>query len=176
MTWVDACLVVLIVLTLYGGTRRGLVHETTDWCVFLLSSLVALRWYRWLGEMLRFVGWEQELLRAWSAAILFGSVGIVVLVLGLSVEREVGHKIHKEMSAALGLLLATAKAIFLGWVALVCLWYAPLDAELRDRLHLAPVVNQVLHTASPIAEAYVQAVAPRSVSADLVPEMQKWHF
>ena len=176
MTWLDAALACLIVMTLYSGTQRGFLLEVTDWCVFLFAPAVALRWYRWIGETIRFIGWEQYLLRAWAAAITFGLVGIIIVVIGLTLHKDYAHRIPKEINQATGLLLATAKAVLLGWAAMVTVWYLPLEDAFRQSLHTAPIVNQVMHMAAPLAEGYVTAVAPRAVSADLLPEMQKWSF
>jgi uncharacterized membrane protein required for colicin V production len=176
MTGLDLVLAVLIVLTVYGGARRGLILEMTDWCVFVLGSWVALCWYRTLAEMLRFVGWEQFALRIWSGALLFGVVGLPLVVLGLMVERSLGHKVPKPLTQACGVTLAVAKAFLLAWLAVVAVWYLPAEPAVREARGHGPVVSLVVRCVSPQTESFVYAVAPRSVAVDLVPTMRSWRF
>src|SRR5215212_2135870 len=95
---IDILLVIVILLSVLNGYRRGFVHGVLDLTGWVLSLLAALRYYqplaRWLGPL--FDLWSE----VWDQPIAFVLVALVVGVLvhaiGYLLLRHLPEDIHER--------------------------------------------------------------------------------
>src|SRR5690348_8368184 len=76
---IDLLLVVVIVLSLLNGYRRGFVHGVLDLAGWLLSLIAGLRYYQpvaqWLGAHVKL--WSE----VWNQPIAFILIGLFISVI-----------------------------------------------------------------------------------------------
>src|ERR1044072_5753038 len=88
---IDILLVIVILLSVLNGYRRGFVHGVLDLAGWVLSLIAGLRYYqplaRWLGARVDL--WSE----VWSQPIAFILIGVLVSI----VVHLVGHALLKRL-------------------------------------------------------------------------------
>ena len=133
---IDLLLVVVIVLSLLNGYRRGFVHGVLDLAGWLLSLIAGLRYYQpvaqWLGAHVNLWSevWNQPL-----AFILVGLfVSIIVHLIGYAILRRLPRDIQERaVNRILGLLPGFANGLIVAAILSALLMALPLSEGLSER-------------------------------------------
>jgi uncharacterized protein YkwD/uncharacterized membrane protein required for colicin V production len=96
MNWVDVAIIVVLLVSAYRGTRRGLLLSGLDLLVFAVSFIVALGIYHPLGQLLEGMGMSSRL----GSAFAFLTIWLAVELLGTFTGRRVYRRIPPEILRA----------------------------------------------------------------------------
>jgi uncharacterized protein YkwD len=166
---IDVLLVILIVLNLLNGYRRGFILGVLDLAGWVLSLLAGLRYYdavaRWLGP--RVDMWSE----VWDQPIAFI---LVALVVGLAVHlisyallRRVSREVHERPSnQALGLLPGLANGFITAAIVSALLLAIPLSESISERTRESAVVNRLAGYAQSL-EAQLRPVFGEAIARSL---------
>ena len=133
---IDLLLVVVILLSLLNGYRRGFVHGVLDLAGWVLSLIAGLRYYqpvaRWLGAH---VDWWSEVWNQPIAFILIGLiVSIVVHLIGYALLRRLPRDLEERtVNRILGLLPGFANGLIIAAILSALLMALPLSEGLSER-------------------------------------------
>ena len=166
---IDVLLVLVAVVLVVNGYRRGFLLSTLDLMSWVLSFLAALRFYPLLA------GWFEKKLHLWSdvwnrpiAFILIGLVvGIVVETIGSAFLKSFSDKVHeRQLNKILGLIPGLASGLITTAILSALLLALPLNEGLRERSRESPVVNKLaVYTESlekmlhPVSADFAEAIA-----------------
>ncbi len=143
---IDVLLVLVVVVLVVNGYRRGFLLSTLDLLSWVLSFLAALRFYPVLA------GWFGKNVHMWSdvwnrpiAFILIGlGVGMVVEVIGSAVLKSFSEDVHESsLNKILGLIPGLASGLITAAILSALLLALPLNEGLRERSRESPVVNKL---------------------------------
>ena len=143
---IDILLVIVIVLSLLNGYRRGFVHGVLDLAGWLVSLIAGLRYYqplaRWLGPRLDL--WSE----VWDQPIAFVLVallaGIAVHVIGYWLLRRLPEDIQESrINQLFGLLPGFANGVITAAILSALLLAIPLSEGLSERTRDSAVVNRL---------------------------------
>ena len=143
---IDVLLVLVVVVLVVNGYRRGFLLSTLDLLSWVLSFLAALRFYPVLA------GWFGKHVHMWSdvwnrpiAFILIGlGVGIVVEVIGSAFLKSFSEDVHESsLNKILGLIPGFASGLITAAILSALLLALPLNEGLREWSRESPVVNKL---------------------------------
>jgi len=133
---IDLLLVVVIVLSLMNGYRRGFVHGVLDLAGWVLSLIAGLRYYhplaRWLGAHIDL--WSE----VWDQPIAFVLIGLLVSI----AVHLIGHALltrlpkdiqERPVNQILGLLPGVANGVIVAAILSALLLALPLSEGLSER-------------------------------------------
>lgn len=133
---IDILLVVVILLSLLNGYRRGFVHGVLDLAGWVLSLIAGLRYYqpvaRWLGAHVDRWSevWDQPI--AFILIAIF--VSIIVHLIGYSLLRRLPRDIQEgTVNKILGLLPGFANGLIVAAILSALLMALPLSEGLSER-------------------------------------------
>ena len=133
---IDLLLVVVIILSLLNGYRRGFVHGVLDLAGWVLSLIVGLRYYqpvaRWLGAHVAF--WSE----VWNQPIAFILIGLLVSIavhlVGHALLRRLPKDIQEgSVNRIFGLLPGLANGLIVAAILSALLMAIPLSEGLSER-------------------------------------------
>lgn len=143
---IDIVLVLLVLLSLLNGWRRGFILGSIDLLGWILSLLAALRFYRpvanWLGARVNV--WTE----IWDAPIAFLLIsvvaGVVVHLLTYVLLRRVSKKTHeRRINKLLGVLPGLANGLIIASIVSALLLAIPFNESLRERSRNSALVNRL---------------------------------
>jgi len=176
--WADLLLIILIGGITFAGYKRGMIHELTDWVVIVGAGTIGMRGCRVIGDALHngpFAGWSVTATYKLAFWLLFIPVGIILLSLGLHLDRVTREqeRFPEAVRSYVGLVLAFVKAMVLA--SLFVVWVPNSNtltpAETRS-FHKAPMVNFV-RAANPLVRALVAVACPSDLAAKFEKLMQQ---
>lgn len=133
---IDLLLLVVIVLSLLNGYRRGFVHGVLDLAGWVLSVIAGLRYYqpvaRWLGAH---IDWWSEV---WDQPIAFVLIAIfvslIVHLIGHALLQRLPRDIQRRtVNQILGLLPGFANGLIIAAIVSALLMALPLSEGLSER-------------------------------------------
>jgi uncharacterized protein YkwD len=145
VTFVDVLLVLVVLLSVWQGWRRGLILGLLDLARWAGSLLFAMRFYqpvaRWLGPH---VTWDE----AWNmpAAFLLTGVaaGVAIQLAGHALLKRLPESVHRR---TLNRVLGTAPGLFNGLISAAILsallLAMPLPGPARDSARESTLANQL---------------------------------
>ncbi|MDT5157575.1 MAG: hypothetical protein QOH51_1932 [Acidobacteriota bacterium] len=145
VTFVDALLVLVVLLGVWQGWQRGFILGLLDLARWTGGLLFALRFYqpvaRWLGPR---VNWDE----AWDmpAAFLLTAVaaGIFIQLVGHLLLRRVPESVHRRtFNRVLGTLTGLAGGLVSAAILSALLLAAPLPERVRDSARESIAANQL---------------------------------
>ena len=166
---IDILLVIVIVLSLLNGYRRGFILGVLDLAGWTLSLVAGLRFYdpvaRWLGPRVDL--WSE----AWDQPIAFVLVALVVRVavelLGNALLRRVPRDVHeKPANQALGLLPGLANGLITAAILSALFLAIPLSEGLSERTRDSALVNRLAVYAQDL-EARLRPVFGEAIAKSL---------
>jgi uncharacterized protein YkwD/uncharacterized membrane protein required for colicin V production len=143
---IDLLLVVAIILSLMNGYRRGFVHGVLDLAGWVLSLIVALRYYqplaRWLGAHVDL--WSE----VWDQPIAFVLIGVFVSIavhlVGHALLRRLPKDIQeRRVNQILGLVPGLANGLILAAILSALLLAIPLSEGLSERTRDSAIANRL---------------------------------
>jgi uncharacterized protein YkwD len=143
---IDIVLVVLVLLSVLNGWRRGFILGVLDLLGWVLVLIAGLRFYqpvaRWLGAHVAL--WSE----VWNRPIAFVAVAIVagslVQIVGYVLLRRVPKAVHERtFNQVLGVVPGLANGLITAALVAALLLAAPFGEGLRERARESPLVNHL---------------------------------
>jgi len=163
----DIVIIMLVVLSVLNGWRRGFILGTLDLIGWALVMIAGLRFYqpvaRWLGTHVDL--WSE----VWDRPIAFVALAILtgglVQVAGHVLLRRVPKQVHeKTFNRLLGIIPGLANGLITAALVAALLLAIPFSESLRERARESPLVNRL----AVYAERFEAALHP--VFAEAVAE------
>jgi uncharacterized protein YkwD len=177
---IDILLVVLVLLCVLNGWRRGFILGVLDLVGWALSMLAGLRFYpslaRWLGP--RVTLWPDVWDRPIAFVLVAIAAGVTVQLLGYWFLRRLPKDVHESpTNQLLGIIPGLANGLITAAIVAALLLAMPLNEGLRERTRESAVVNRLagyaerleaaLHPVSnDFAEAFAQTLNLLTVEPD----------
>ena len=146
MNSIDILIVIVIVLSLLNGYRRGFVHGVLDLAGWVVSLLAGLRFYhpvaQWLGP--RFDLWSE----VWDQPIAFVLIALVasalVHAIGYWLLRRLPEDIHeRQANQVFGLIPGIINGLIIASILSALLLAVPLSEGLSERTRDSAIVNRL---------------------------------
>ena len=143
---IDIVLIVLVLLSVLNGWRRGFILGVLDLLGWVLVLIAGLRFYqpvaRWLGAHVGF--WSE----VWNRPIAFVAVAIVagglVQIVGYVLLRRVPKAVHERtFNQVLGVVPGLANGLITAALVAALLLAVPFGEGLRERARESPLVNHL---------------------------------
>ena len=143
---IDLLLVLLVLLSVLNGWRRGFIRGVLDLLGWVLSLLAGLRFYpsvaQWLGPRVNL--WPE----VWNRPVAFVLVAIIVSVtvhlLGHALLRRLPKDVHqRRFNQLLGILPGLANGLITAAIVAGLLLAIPLNQSLRERTRESALVNRL---------------------------------
>lgn len=143
---IDVLLVILIVLSLLNGYRRGFVHGVLDLAGWVLSLLAGLRYHQvvasWLGPRIDLWSevWDQPIAFVLVALV----VGIAVHAIGYWLLRRIPEDIHeRQLNQLFGLVPGFINGLITAGIVSALLLAIPLSEGLTERTRESAIANRL---------------------------------
>jgi uncharacterized membrane protein required for colicin V production len=143
---IDILLVLLVLLSVLNGWRRGFILGVLDLLGWVLGLVAGLRFYqplaRWLAAH---VYWWSDV---WNRPIAFILIAIIstmgVQLLGRALLERSSKDVHQSrVNKTLGLLPGLANGLITAAIVAALLLAIPLNEGLRERVRQSEVVNSL---------------------------------
>ena len=143
---IDILLVIVILLSVLNGYRRGFVHGVLDLAGWVLSVVAGLRFYqplaRWIGP--RFDLWSE----VWDQPIAFVLValfvGVVVQAIGYALLRRLPEDIHeRRVNQTFGVIPGFVNGLIIVAILSALLFAVPLSEGVSERARDSAIVNRL---------------------------------
>lgn len=143
---IDIVLIVLVLLSVLHGWRRGLILGVLDLLGWALVLIAGLRFYqpvaRWLGAHVDF--WPE----VWDRPIAFVAIaivtGVLVQIAGYALLRRLPKEIHKRtFNRLLGVIPGLANGLITAALVAALLLAMPFGESLRERARESPLANHL---------------------------------
>jgi uncharacterized protein YkwD len=143
---IDVLLVILILLSVLNGYRRGFVHGVLDLAGWVLSLLAGLRYYeplaRWLGPRVDL--WSEVWDRPVAFILIAVSVGLIVQVIGYWLLVRLPEDLReRRVNQVFGLIPGFINGLILVAIISALLLAIPLNEGLSERTRDSALVNRL---------------------------------
>ena len=143
---IDILLVIVILLSVLNGYRRGFVHGVFDLAGWVLSLLAGLRYYQplaqWLGP--RFDLWSEVWDQPIAFVIVAVSVGVVIQVIGYWLLKRLPEDIHeRRVNQLFGVIPGFINGMIVAAILSALLLAVPLSEGLSERTRDSALVNRL---------------------------------
>ncbi len=143
---IDVVLVVLVLLSVLNGWRRGFILGLLDLLGWALVLIAGLRFYqpvaRWLGAHLAL--WSE----VWNRPLAFIAIailtGALIQILGYALLRRVPKNLHERtFNRLLGIIPGLANGLITAALVAALLLAMPFGEAIRERARESPLVNRL---------------------------------
>jgi len=143
---IDILLLMLVLLSVLGGYRRGFILGVLDLARWVLSLLAGLRLYQPVARWLAL--YVQSLPQIWNRPIAFILiaiiVGLAVHLLGNALLKRLPKDIHHQLlNRLLGIIPGFANGLITAAIVAALLLVIPLNESLRERVRASASVNRL---------------------------------
>ena len=143
---IDVLLVILILLSVLNGYRRGFVHGVLDLAGWVLSLLAGLRYYeplaQWLGPRVDL--WSEVWDRPVAFILIAVGVGVVVQVIGYSLLVRLPEDLReRRVNRVLGVIPGFINGLIIVAIISALLLAIPLNEGLSERTRDSALVNRL---------------------------------
>ena len=143
---IDILLLLLVLVSIVGGYRRGFILGVLDLAGWVLSLLMGLSFYQPVARWLAF--YVHSLPGIWSRPIAFIliaiAVGVAVHFLGHAMLKRLGKDIHQRRgNRFLGIIPGLANGLITAAIVSALLLAIPLNEGLRERARASASVNRL---------------------------------
>ena len=143
---IDILLVIVILLSVLNGYRRGFVHGVLDLAGWMLSVLAGLRYYQpvaqWLGPRIDLWSevWDQPVAFVLVALV----VGVGVQIIGYLLLRHLPEDIHeRRVNQLFGIVPGFVNGLIVVAILSALLLAIPLSEGLSERTRNSALVNRL---------------------------------
>ncbi len=146
MNIIDIALVVIVLLSLFNGYRRGFILGVLDLIGWTLVLVAGLRFYqpvaRWLRAQVDF--WSE----AWDRPIAFVLIAIIVMLvlqlLGYALLRRVSDDVHeRRVNRILGIVPGFANGLITAALVAALLLAIPITLSVQERARDSVLANRL---------------------------------
>ena len=143
---IDVVLVVLVLLSVLNGWRRGFILGLLDLLGWALVLIAGLRFYqpvaRWLGAHVAL--WSE----VWNRPLAFIAIailtGALIQILGYALLRRVPKNLHERtLNRLLGIIPGLANGLITAALVAALLLAMPFGEAIRERARESPLVNRL---------------------------------
>ena len=143
---IDILLLMLVLLSVLGGYRRGFILGVLDLARWVLSLLAGLRLYQPVARWLAL--YVQSLPQIWNRPIAFILIAIIVSLavhlLGNALLKRLPKDIHHQLlNRLLGIIPGFANGLITAAIVAALLLVIPLNESLRERVRASASVNRL---------------------------------
>ena len=143
---IDVLLVILILLSVLNGYRRGFVHGVLDLAGWVLSLLAGLRYYeplaQWLGPRIDL--WSEVWDRPIAFIVIAVIVGVIVQVIGYWLLIRMPEDIReRRANQVLGVIPGFINGLIIVAIISALLLAIPLNEGLSERTRDSALVNRL---------------------------------
>jgi uncharacterized protein YkwD len=143
---IDVLLVLLVLLSVLNGWRRGFIRGVLDLLGWILSLLAGLRLYqpvaRWLGSRIDL--WSEVWDRPVAFILIAIATGMIIHLLAYALIKRLPTGIHRRrFNQLLGIVPGLANGLITAAIVAAVLLAIPLNEGLRDRVRQSAMVNQL---------------------------------
>ncbi len=143
---IDILLVVVILLSVLNGYRRGFIHGVLDLAGWILSLLAGLRYHqplaRWLGP--RIDVWSEVWDQPIAFVLIAVFVGVIVHAIGYALLRRLPEDIdERQVNRVFGLIPGFVNGLIIVAILSALLLAIPLSEGLSERTRDSALVNRL---------------------------------
>jgi uncharacterized protein YkwD len=142
---IDILLVIVIVLNVLNGYRRGFVHGMLDLAAWVLSLLAGLRYYQPLAQ---FIGGFDLWSEVWDQPISFVLVALLVMIvvqaIGYALLRRLPEDLHeRRVNQLFGIIPGFINGVIVVAILSALLLAIPLSESLSERTRDSALVDRL---------------------------------
>ncbi len=143
---IDIVLIVLVLLSVLNGWRRGFILGVLDLVGWVLVLLAGLRFYQPVARWLRanVAVWPEVWNRPIAFVVLAIAAGGLVQIIGYALLRRLPKEVHeKTFNRLLGVIPGLANGLITAALVAALLLAMPLNEGLRERARESPLANRL---------------------------------
>lgn len=143
---IDVLLVIVILLSVLNGFRRGFINGVLDLAGWVLSLLAGLRYYQPLAEWLgpRIDLWSEVWDQPIAFVLIAVLVGVVVHAIGYGLLRRLPADIHeRRVNQVFGVIPGFVNGLIIVAILSALLLAVPLSEGLNERTRNSALVNRL---------------------------------
>ena len=143
---IDIVLIVLVLLSVLNGWRRGFILGVLDLVGWILVLLAGLRFYQPVARWLRanVAVWPEVWNRPIAFVVLAIAAGGLVQIIGYALLRRLPKEVHeKTFNRLLGVIPGLANGLITAALVAALLLAMPLNEGLRERARESPLANRL---------------------------------
>lgn len=143
---IDILLVIVVILVVLNGYRRGFVHGMLDLAGWVLSLLAALRYYQPLAQLIgsRVDLWSEVWDQPIAFVIIALFVGLLVQAIGLLLVRRLPEDLNeRRVNQVFGLIPGFINGLIVVAILSALLLAIPLSEGLSERTRDSVLVNRL---------------------------------
>lgn len=143
---IDILLVIIILLSVLNGYRRGFVHGVLDLAGWVLSLIAGLRFYQPLARLIgsRIDLWSEVWDQPIAFIVIALFVGVVVQAIGYALLRSLPEDIHeRRVNQAFGVVPGFVNGLIIVAILSALLLAIPLSEGISERTRDSAVVNRL---------------------------------
>lgn len=165
MNWVDAILIVFILLAGYAGWRRGFIRGIMDFAIWILSFVLAFLLYQPLGSLFHNTfNWSEIWARPISFLIILFAGLIVFGLSGQFLSSKISLQIHRaNFNRWLGLIPGVIDGLVTAALVAIILITIPFPAGIANPIHDSWLTNnlavQLERLSRPFNQVFSDAVS-----------------
>lgn len=173
--WIDALLVVIVLLNVFLGWRRGFIFGALDLARWIGSLLAALYFYQPIAQFLEYVtAWSDVWTQPVAFILIVVTVGLAIQALGNYLLRRLSPDVHRRRAnqilgtlpgLASGFITAAIVAALLFSLSLSDAWQENLRQS-RAANRLAELTDELETRLTPIFEPAIRQTLIRRVPTD----------
>jgi uncharacterized protein YkwD len=165
---IDIALIVVVLLSVAHGWRRGFICSSFDLLRWIVSLLAGLRFYQPIG---RWLGRVSPLSDVWNQPIAFLliaiSCGVVIHLLGLKILRRLPKDLHeRKVNRLFGTVPGFVNGLIASSIIAALLLAVPLNEAFRERARTSSLANRLAGYTETL-EAALSPVFERAISETL---------
>ncbi len=150
-TWIDFLIIIVILLYGLGGYRQGFLRMSADILGIVISFIIALKYYPFVGEL--FVGWgvNANMAKPIGFFALWTVMQIVFWSLAILIFHYIPTMFHeKKVNKYLGIIPGLFKGVMIVGIFLIVLMTLPLSAKAKDQISNSSTAGELVKLAAKI--------------------------
>src|SRR6185369_14288015 len=143
--WIDALLVLVILVSVWVGWRRGFILSFLDFVRWIGSLLAGLYFYRFVSPWLAsFTGWTEVWADPAAFLLIVIIAGPVIQLIGNRLLRRIPKAVHERLiNQILGLLPGLANGLMTAVIFSALLFSAPFSDSLTESVQNSFLANRL---------------------------------
>ena len=143
--FIDILLVLIVLLSVWGGWRRGFILGFLDLIRWITSFLAALYFYQplaeWLGLM---TGWSQTWNQPLAFLLIVIIVGLIVQLLGNVLLKRISKDVHNHrVNRISGILPGLANGLITAAIVSALLFAVPFSEVISENVRESRIANRL---------------------------------
>ena len=159
MTWIDAVIILIIVLYALDGYRRGFIKQTYDLVSLVASFILALRFYNDFGLLLNSWGLGISFAKPVAFFALWGFSQVIFYFLSILIFYFLPRNLDfNKVNQCAGIIPGLAKGVITISILLVTFIILPFSTTFRDKLMDSSISSLLIKSTSSLANQLEKAI------------------